>query len=698
MINDHLSYKDRCLRTLAGKLLLGPTGKRLYVDYLDKKPGFYGRIDFIHKINLTSLFRVKCSVQDEFETAETTWYPSMLTMELENNKIAFSETKFITDDDCAVSCQSWKNKTAKPIAIYLEVEAELCNEAKDPNTGCRTLTSPKTAHGFAVGVSVNSNIGLEIAPITLMPDESINFVVVAATGNLETESFSSIIQKSIDFFHDDVDYIDRHNRQYQNFFDAVPFFDSNDEILNKTWYYRWFVLRHCLAQPDYGFLQGAVMFEGRSHKKSKKPLSSGGWGFSKLINLSTPLHLTDMRWHAKKEIVYDMIHNMVNNIEENGLFCSAYVNRRLHSFANYGVWAIYQFYQVDGNNQFIKEIVPKLKAYIKNETELYSQDDNLQIEVKHNRTGKEYQPSYWYFHDYPQDPKDKTTYTPLKRVDRSIYHYKNVLGLAKLCRAIGDKDFTIYEQQAHDIKMDILEKMWDEKTEFFYDLHFENDQKAMVKNIVGIYPYWAGITEKKHVNGLHKLFDRQHFNTGCPFPSVSKECRAYRPAGGWMGRFIKGRNGCVWCGPSWPYTTGIAIDAIGQESRKNDHAYDKQFAYYLKEYSLQHFRDRDIKKPYLVEHYHAETGELLSDEADYNHSYFIDLVISYVAGIRLIGNGVEFDPVDIGLDYFILDKILIKGDSYTISYKKEKCTDPKADSIEDGYNVYKNGVKLPEMR
>lgn len=694
MINNQLSYNDRCLRTLVGKLLLGPTGKRLFADYLDKVPGFSGRIDFIHKINLTSLFQVKCDVQSDFETANTVWYPSMLTMEFINNKVEFSETKFITHDDCAVSCQRWKNKTGKPIVITLEVKAELCEEGVDLKTGCRTLKSPKTAHGYSVGVSVNSNIGLEKAPITLMPNESVNFVIVAATGNIETESFASIIQKSIDFFQEGIDYIQRHNQEYQSFFEEIPYFDSSDEVLNKTWYYRWFILRHCLAQPDFGYLQGSVMYEGRSHKKSKAPLESRGWGFAKLINLSTPLHITDMRWHSNRKIVYEMIHNMVNNLEENGLFCSAYVSRRLHSFANYGVWAIYQFWKVDGNDEFVKEIIPKLKEYISNETKVYSKDDNLQIEVKHNRTGKEYQPSYWYFHGYPENPKDPATYTPLKRVDRSIYHYKNVLGLAKLCKVIGDSDFAKYEQQANDIKNDILNKMWDEATEFFYDLHFENDEKAMVKNIVGIYPYWAEITEKKHLGGLEKLFDKQHFNTGCPFPSVSKECKAYRPEGGWMGRFIKGRNGCVWSGPSWPYTTGIAIDAIGIESKRNNHCYDEQFAYFLREYSLEHFRDRDIKKPYLVEHYHAETGEPLSDEVDYNHSFYLDLIMSHVAGIQITEDGMNFDPIDIGLDYFILDKVKIRGDSYTISYKSEDCNDPRAERIEVGYNVYRNGIKI----
>lgn len=682
------------MRIHTGKLLMGPTGRRLFVDYLDKEPGFSGRIDFIHKINLTSLFKIGCSVQNDFETVKTVWYPSMLTMDFENGRIRFSETKFITYDDCAVSCQKWYNKTKKPIKIFLSVEAELCERSMDTKTGCRLLTTPKTKHGYTVGVAVKTDIGLEKDSITLMPNEGIEFTVIAAVGNLETENIQGIIQKAVDFFEDGVDYLDRHNKEYQRFFDNAPRFKSSDAILNKTWDYRWFILRHCLAEPDFGYLQGSVMYEGRAHKTTKHPFNSMGWEFSKLINLSTPLHITDLRWHLDKKTIHEMIYNMINNLDENGIFCAAYVDKRLHAYSNYGIWAIYQLWQIEGDVEFIKEIMPKLKEYIKREIEIYGGDDSLQVEVKHNRTGKEYQPSYWYFHNYPKNPKDQSKITPLKRVDRSIYHYKNVLGLAKLCQAVDDEDFDMYNEMAHTIKNSILKKMWDKDTGFFYDLHFETDEKAMVKNIVGIYPYWADITDESYLRGLELLFDERYFNTGCPFPSVAKDCEAYRPEGGWMGNFIKGRDGCVWCGPSWPYTTGVALDAIGIQSKNNEHRYDEQFAFFLREYSLQHFRDRNVRRPYLVEHYHAETGEPLSDEVDYNHSFYIDLIISHVAGVKITEDGIVFDPIDIGLDYFILDNLKIRDDYYTITYKKEDCNDPNSTDISIGYNVYKNGEML----
>lgn len=692
MINKKLHYKGRYLRTHTGKMLLGPVGKRLFVDYLDKVPGFSGRVDFIHKLNITSLFTVQASDEPahalDFETAETCWYPSLSTMDFENTRLAFHETKFITEDDCAVSCQTWTNKCQTPLTLTLTVGAQDCTTTSQE--ACYLLQTPVTVHGFACAAAIMWDAGQHNAPIHIPPGGKVSFTVVAAVGNTSTETLEAITQKAAGFFDSSVNYIHRHNQAYEVFFTKAPSFICSDKALETTWNYRNFLLKHNLATPDFGYLQGATMYEGRGHKAKKEPFCVAGWEFSKHINLSTPLHLLDFRWHGDKHTGREIIMNMLNNTDENGIFCSAYVSKQLHAYANFSCWAVYQFFLVDGYTEFVSKILDKLKQYVQNEAKTYSRNDHLQVEVKHNRTGKEYQPGYWYFHNYPPNPKDMTTYTPLKRVDRSVYHYLNVLGVAQLCHAINDPDASAYEAKAKAIKQDILDKMWDKDTAFFYDLHHETDQPALVKHVVAAYPFWAGITDQTHLPGLEAFFDPRYFDTGCPFPSVARDCEAYRPAGGWMDTFIKGRNGCVWCGPSWPYTTGVAIDAIGVASKANGHRYSKAFGQYLRKYALQHFRDNDLTRPYLVEHYDAETGEPLSDEVDYNHSYFMDLIVSHVCGVGITNGGVSFDPIDIGLDYFKLDNLNIRGDVYTITYKHPGCTAPEAAGMADGFKVYKN--------
>ena len=41
----------------------------------------------------------------------------------------------------------------------------------------------------------------------------------------------------------------------------------------------------------------------------------------------------------------------------------------------------------------------------------------------------------------------------------------------------------------------------------------------------------------------------------------------------------------MWAGPSWPYTTAIALEAIALQSRRFGHRYDEGFTRLLREYS-----------------------------------------------------------------------------------------------------------------
>lgn len=235
------------------------------------------------------------------------------------------------------------------------------------------------------------------------------------------------------------------------------------------------------------------MYEGRGHKTSKnEPLKVSGWEFSRLICLSSPLQLTDYKWCPDKELLHDIVRGVFAQENEDGIIESAFTHHRGSPFANFIVWAVYQMYLVDGDKEFIKEMIPLMKKCVDGNTAVYgAKNDHLQIEVKHQRTGKEFQPSYWYFSDFPQNGKDKSKIIPMKRMDTSVYHYLNTLGLARMMKEVDDENYSYYEQFAGELAKDINEKTWDEETGFYYDLHHETDEKAMVKNIVGLYPYWA---------------------------------------------------------------------------------------------------------------------------------------------------------------------------------------------------------------
>jgi len=690
-IDKALKCGKRSLRTHPGKLLLGPTGARLWADYLDPVPGFSGRIDFIHKQNIPLLFTVTNSARDNYEPCSVNWYPSHLDFNFENQKFALNDRKFITWDDCAVSCQKWINKSAEDIELKLDLNKEISWEAKDGKLyGELEIAEYK----FTLAIVINCSNEKIKDGLILKPDEKAEFIITASLGIKDSDEVD-ILERRTDVYTKGYSSIDeaadKMRADYEKWFEKVPVFSSSEELLDRTWAYRWFILRHTLAHPAYGNLQNPVFYEGRSHKMAKTPYKPKGWEFSKMIPLSVPLNITDARWYHDASDCEGELKNMEVSQDEDGFYKSLLIDRTMAHYANYTAWATYQMYLVHRNKEIVKEILPSLKKQILGWAKVMgNENDSLLIETDHKRTGKEYQPSYWYFTDFPKDCKDKSLITPLKRVDRCIYQYLNMMGVSKLCEIIGDNEAEKYKAMAEKIKSEILEKMWDEETKFFYDLHYITDEKAMVKNIVGVYPYWAEITEEKHIDGIKHLFEESEFNTPCPFPSASADCRVYRAEGGWQGNFIKGRDGCLWDGPTWPYTNAVALDALALESKRRNHIYDKQFAYFMKEYSFLHYLYRDLNMPYLVEHYNSQSGEPLSDEPEYNHSYYIDLIVKHVVGLNVEKDRLVFDPIDIGLDYFSIENIKAAGLDIKVTYKKSGLKFDDV-NIRDGYTVYING-------
>jgi hypothetical protein len=679
-IDAALATGRRGLRTRPGSLLLGPTGARLWAEMLDDVPGFVGAIDFIHKLNIPMLFGIAHDQTQPPLPSQVEWRPSHLTTTSTFGALTLEERRYITWADEAVSLQSWHNGGTTPARIQLQIDTDWVTRDPAGARGERRID----AQDFSLRIALATSRDDLWSDLTLAPGETLEFVVAAAVGIAESDDWKTLDSKVHTIVATpSATLLAEQIAEYQAWFDETPKFTSSSPVLDKLYAYRWFLMRHTLASPGRAPLDGTFFYEGRSHKMSKTPWNPVGWEFSKLIPLSTPMHLIEARWHHEAGLGTGVYPVLADTQAADGQFDARTLTRKIHPYANFMGWASYQYGLAQGINDALRDALPILKRQVRGETEfLATGGDNLPIQQRHQLTGKEYQPSYWYFYDYPDDPLDPATYTPLKRVDRAIYHHLNALGVAGLCRLMGDSEAEQFDALAGAIADDVLTKQWDAETGFFYDLHHQTDEKAMVRNIVGFYPYWAGITNDAHLAGLLESLGPQHFDTPNPLPSVSPQCPVFQAGGSWKGRFLKGRNGCMWDGPTWPYTNSVVVDAIGRISRANDHAYDELFGHFFWKYALLHFQQRDGESPYLVEHYDSMTGEPISDEPDYNHSYLIDIIIRQIVGLEIAENGtVTIDPIDIGLEQYVLEDVRVLGHRFKVSFSRA-----------DGTIVERNGT------
>jgi len=668
-IDELLKTGRRGLRTRPGTLLLGSTGARLWADYLDDAPGFSGALDFIHKLNMPLLFGIEHGGGAATVPSDVEWRPSHLTSRTTFGTLALEERRFITWEDEAVSIQRWHNGSDKPVILRLSIDPDWVQLDGTTARGERRIE----AHGFTLRAIIAVSDPSLWSGLTVAPGATAEFVVGAAVGIAESDEWTALADRAAKAAATPGPaLLANQQAAYQSFFDQVPHFTSSSPVLDRLYAYRWYLMRHTLARPGLAPLDGSLFYEGRSHKMTKTPWAPVGWEFSKLIPLSTPMHLVEARWHHDPHLIDGLFDVLARTQREDGQFDARTLTKAIHPYANFMGWGTYQYVLARGFDDNTRAALPLLKAQVRGEaTFLATGGDNLPIQQRHQLTGKEYQPSYWYFHDYPDDPFDQSTYTPLKRVDRAVYQYLNARGTAALCRLAGDPEAAEFDALADAIAEDVLGKQWDEGTAFFYDLHHQTDEKAMVRNIVGFYPWWAGITGPEHLPGMLAALGPQEFDTPNPFPSVSPQCEVFQPGGSWKGQFFKGRNGCMWDGPTWPYTNSVVLDAIGKVSRSNGHAQDALFSHFFWKYALLHFQQRDGVTPYLVEHYDSMTGEPISDEVDYNHSYLIDLIIRHVAGLDIDAGGtIGADPLDIGLEHFTLSNVKLGGRDVTVRYER----------------------------
>ena len=685
-IAQMLSSWSRTLPGSPDQWMLGPTGKRLWMDYLDPAPGFAGRADFIHKMNIPLLFSVgrRGRAEGTLSPLRALWRPDESQFFHESPGLSFSERKLITWEDQALSLQTWENRGQEPLALTLLLP---------PGAALgKPFPFPCRQHGITPVLLVKSSEAWRQGSIILTPGEKRSFLVCGAVGLPGEEAAMAEGLNALLARGDYEALMEEKHREYLRWFDGVPDFACDEGSMTACWYYRFYILRKNLCQPGMGRLPGPCFYEGRSHRMRKTPYETQGWEFSRLIPLSTPLQVTDARWMRGGEAARAALEALTHCLDENGVFAVASADECRKEYAHYAAWALYLYYTVHGDADFVRRVLPAFKTDARNVYARCRRGDSLQIERTHQLTGKEYQPSFWFFGAdcFPKTVKPaQAGYTPLKRVDRSVYTYLNFLGLSRLCRLTDDPDADYFAAEAEKIKSDILEKMWDSPSRCFYDLHFETDEKAFVKNIVAFYPLWAEITEEAHLPIFEYLLSGQYFALGSGFASTAADCPVFSENGGWRGDYIKGPHGCMWNGPSWPYTTGIVLDALARQSKKHGHAYDGAFEKHLREYTLEHFSPESPDTPMLVEFYDSRTGAPLSLEPDYNHSFYADLIVRHLAGIEPEEAGVRFHPLRTERKWFSLLGLYVRCHRIDVYYQRK--AGEQFPHLPAGYTVYTDG-------
>ena len=257
------------------------------------------------------------------------------------------------------------------------------------------------------------------------------------------------------------------------------------------------------------------------------------------------------------------------------------------------------------------------------------------------------------------------------------YMYADKIALCELARRAEDHPTAEkYHKDAEWLRQRINEMLWNEKIGMFGTISADGTPQN-VKEQVGYIPWIYHIPNNGKDDCFRNLFDPDCFSAPCGLRTADASHPDYRKPF---------NHECLWNGPIWPFATSQTLTAMISylHSEKCPVVTHEEFMSLLLRYAYSH-RDMD-GTPYLDENMDPDTGIWLAREimrewnrADkypergrhYNHSSFIDLVMTGICGIcPSSGNKLVIAPLGTSLDFFSVKDVHYHGHSLSINWEK----------------------------
>ncbi len=231
--------------------------------------------------------------------------------------------------------------------------------------------------------------------------------------------------------------------------------------------------------------------------------------------------------------------------------------------------ALHQIWKFSGDDNFLKEMLPKLKKYfnwLARNRDFHG--EGLLTIITSFESGMDWKASYDPVVNFPKKKANKKLFWKMIGIDfqNFIFNYnhnkikdhnhfrvkdvgfntiyiQNLKVMASLCDKIEDPDSSIFADRAEKALKAMIEVMYDEKDNAFYDTYGKDDKKIKVLTPTIFFPVVIdGMPEdlKEKVIKRH-FFNKDEFHTEYPIPSLAVNEPAFNP----------NQSLYIWRGPTW---------------------------------------------------------------------------------------------------------------------------------------------------
>ncbi len=440
-------------------------------------------------------------------------------------------------------------------------------------------------------------------------------------------------------------------RRWRDFFDSVPQFRCSDPYLERYYYYRWYGLFLNSIQGEVGNYQWPTVCEGIGF-------------FHMPITYSAQCHVRELRWREDPTHAQGVLRTIFDHQKPNGaLHGRVYVNHLQGTDYYHANWGD-AFLALDAlrpDDDFAAQLYPALSAHAEWLVATRDRDATGMFDVVDQyETGQEYMSRYQAV-DAGADAYGWENRIRLKGIDVTVYAYALFRALERLAPRVGQPgEARHWVGYAARTTRAVREQMWSPGREMFSDVDPRTGARTEVSAAVCFYPYFTDLATEAHLPGLTRnLLDPARFWTQYPVPSSALDDPLFSATAEWKGK----RHVCPWNGRVWPMTNSHVVEALGRWATPERPELRAACGHLLRRFVRMMFHDGDLERPNCFEHYNPHTGaaSVYRGIDDYQHSWVVDLIIRYVAGVQVAPDRITIDPLVDDVESFSLSGVRIDG-------------------------------------
>ena len=457
------------------------------------------------------------------------------------------------------------------------------------------------------------------------------------------------------------DVVGRNRQRWARFYaEKVPRFQCSDPGLEELYAFRWFLLRFSTTGGDLGYLEHPVVLEGRQ-------------AYQTYCCYSAPFMAFDLAWAVDPKVGYGHLASMTHAAYDDGRFpwyTAPDTNEvPLHHRSRTGLsllpHAAWKHYLVHGRK---KDLI-NLYAGLERNVEWWIRDrdadgDGLFVVDHQLETGMD---------DLLRWPDPELRY---EAVDATSYAYANIRAVAEMARVLqNEKDHRRLDAYARKTASALNQLLWDADEHRWRDRHPTTGELSPLLAITTFYPFFAGVGGREHLGVFREhLLSPERFWLPHPVPALARDQPGFGPRKFWQG-------------PSWPAATSHVIEAFVVAAQRHDESLLTEAAELLRRAARNHLRPRAD----FHERYDPLTGDPLSGFRDYMHSWWIDILLRHVAGMRPGEDRVfDVEPLPMGLGYCVARGLPYHGHAVDIEWSVDAKGSDRG--IEPGLTVRVDGV------